>query len=77
MMKRDAQRQYVVIGTLAPIFLIYFCCLMCCDWGSGPEGDDVLVILSWQLSSLAGSLKCLADGLRGKADSLRSRADSP
>ena len=38
--KRDAQRQYVVIGTLAPIIVecLFF---LCSDWGSGPEGGDV------------------------------------
>ena len=43
--KRDAQRQYVVIGTLAPILFVLICCFICWDWSSGPEGDDVLVIL--------------------------------
>ena len=37
--KRDAQRQYVVIGTLAPI--IIECLFLCSDWGSGPERGDV------------------------------------
>ena len=29
--ERDAQRQYVVIGTLAPIFLIFFGRLISCN----------------------------------------------
>ena len=38
--QRDAQRQYVVIGILAPI--IVECLLFSCsDWGSGSEGGDV------------------------------------
>ena len=37
--ERDAQRQYVVIGTLAPIAIE--CLFLCSDWGSGPEGGDV------------------------------------
>ena len=30
-------------------WFVLICHLMYCDWGSGPEGDDVLVILLWQL----------------------------
>ena len=43
--KRDAQRQYVVIGTLAPI--IIECLFLRSDWGSGPEGGDVLLNQGW------------------------------
>ena len=39
--KRDAQRQYMVIGTLAPYIVEFL--LLCSDWGSGPEGGDVLL----------------------------------
>ena len=40
MVERDAQRQYVVIGTLAPI-TVECLLFLCGDWGSGPEGGDV------------------------------------
>ena len=39
--ERDAQRQYMVIGTLAPNIIEFL--LLCSDWGSGPEGGDVLL----------------------------------
>ena len=38
--ERDAQSQYVVIGTLAPIVVECFM-FLCSDRGSGPEEGDV------------------------------------
>ena len=45
--KLDAQRQYVVIGSLALLFLfgLLFFVIFCCQQGSGPEGGDVQVDL--------------------------------
>ena len=36
--KLDAQRQYMVIGTLA-LHLIFYVCDFLCEQGSGPGGD--------------------------------------
>ena len=43
----DAQRQYVVIGTLALLVVELFQIVVCflCKQGSGPEGGDVRVFL--------------------------------
>ena len=38
----DAQRQYLVIGTLALLFIIFCFVNFLCEQGSGPEGDDAL-----------------------------------
>ena len=56
--KLDAQRQYVVIGSLALLFLFWsFFVNFWCKQGSGPEGGDVLVILGDYPWGLAGFMK--------------------